>query len=195
GAHGAPHSARRALVVNAAELLREPGLTKRITTSLALAELEIPADGGSANGVNEEVGRGLHGPVGIDVELTSTLDGIVAEATLSARLDTECSGCLVPLDVPLCITTVDTFAEDDAGGEHFPIEHRQLDLAPMVRDALLLAIPDAPRCRADCAGLCPVCGLDRNKSSCDCVVAVVDDRWAALDELRGGDTASSPEPT
>jgi uncharacterized protein len=182
-------------VVNAAELLREPGLTRRITTSLGLAEVEIPADGGPADDVQAPEGRGLHGPVGIDVELTSTLDGIVAEVTLSARLEMECSRCLVPLDTPLSITAVDTFAEDDAGGEHFPIEHRQLDLAPMVRDALLLAIPDAPLCRADCAGLCPVCGIDRNTSSCDCEVAVVDDRWAALDELRGGDTASSTEPT
>jgi len=181
-------------VVNAAELLREPGLTRRITTSLGLAEVEIPADGGPADDVQAPEGRGLHGPVGIDVELTSTLDGIVAEVTLSARLEMECSRCLVPLDTPLSITAVDTFAEDDAGGEHFPIEHRQLDLAPMVRDALLLAIPDAPLCRADCAGLCPVCGIDRNTSSCDCEVAVVDDRWAALDELRGGDTASSTEP-
>ncbi len=177
-------------MVNAAELLREPGLTKRITTSLALTELDIPAVGGTSDDVWTEEGRGLYGAVEVDVELTSTLDGIVVGATLSAQLESECSGCLVPLDVPLSITTVDTFAEHDAGGEHFPIEHRQLDLAPMVRDALLLAIPDAPRCRADCAGLCPVCGLDRNTSSCDCVVAVVDDRWAALDELRGGDTSS-----
>ena len=108
-------------MVNAAELLREPGLTRRITTSLRLAEVEIPADGGPADDVQAPEGRGLHGPVGIDVELTSTLDGIVAEVTLSARLEMECSRCLVPLDTPLSITAVDTFAEDDAGGEHFPI--------------------------------------------------------------------------
>ena len=57
------------------------------------------------------------------------------------------------------------------------------DLAPLVHDAILLDLPLAPLCRADCRGLCPYCGIDRNEDSCDCS-APVDARWATLDELR-----------
>ena len=39
----------------------------------------------------------------------------------------------------------------------------QLDLEPMVREAVLLELPLAPLCRPDCAGLCPECGANRNE--------------------------------
>ena len=54
----------------------------------------------------------------------------------------------------------------------------------MVREEVLLGVPDAPLCRPDCAGLCPTCGADRNVGPCDCDTAVRDERWAALDQLR-----------
>ena len=68
--------------------------------------------------------------------------------------------------------------------EAFPIEHGQLDLGPMVREEVLLGVPDAPLCRDDCPGLCPVCGADLHADPCDCDTAVRDERWAALDQLR-----------
>jgi uncharacterized protein len=43
-----------------------------------------------------------------------------------------------------------------------------LDLLPMVRDAIHLAVPIAPRCRPDCRGLCPDCGADLNREPCRC---------------------------
>ena len=54
----------------------------------------------------------------------------------------------------------------------------------MVREEVLLAIPDAPLCRDDCPGLCPVCGADLQTAPCGCETAVGDDRWAVLDQLR-----------
>jgi uncharacterized protein len=56
---------------------------------------------------------------------------------------------------------------DDAGGLH----GNWLDLLPMVRDAIHLAVPIAPRCRPDCRGLCPECGADLNKGPCRCALA------------------------
>ena len=44
----------------------------------------------------------------------------------------------------------------------FEIVGDQLDLAPMVREVVLLDAPATPLCRPDCAGLCPTCGIDRN---------------------------------
>ncbi|MGH9281959.1 MAG: YceD family protein [Acidimicrobiales bacterium] len=49
---------------------------------------------------------------------------------------------------------------------------------------MLLELPLAPLCRADCAGICPMCGADRNVAPCQCASAPSDPRWAAPDALR-----------
>lgn len=59
-----------------------------------------------------------------------------------------------------------------------------LDLAPAVREQLLLHVPPFPVCREDCRGLCPKCGIDRNEESCDCTLVEPDPRWDALRELK-----------
>ena len=57
----------------------------------------------------------------------------------------------------------------------------QLDLVPLVRETALIELDLERQCRDDCAGLCPVCGVDRNETTCDCDTTVRDDRWAALE--------------
>lgn len=168
---GAPHSQRRALVVNATELLREPGAKRRVGARLGLDEVEL-AD------------PRLHGDVGVNLVLTSTLDRVLVAGEIEVGLSTECVRCLTPIDRKLTATPAETFVADPPDEELFPIEHGQLDLAPLVREAVLLALPDAPLCRPDCAGLCPTCGADRNDNPCGCDTATVDPRWSALDELR-----------
>ena len=64
-------------------------------------------------------------------------------------------------------------ATDDA----FEIEGDQIDLAPAVREYVLIELPDGPLCRDDCAGICPVCGIDRNEAPCECDTTVRDERW------------------
>lgn len=66
----------------------------------------------------------------------------------------------------------------------FPIVGEQLDLAPAVRETVLLDAPSSPLCRPDCAGLCPRCGADLNQGPCGCADDLVDERWQALDALR-----------
>jgi uncharacterized protein len=66
----------------------------------------------------------------------------------------------------------------------FPIIGEQIDLTQMVRESIILELPLAPLCRADCAGICPVCGANRNDQPCSCEVSVTDERWSALDALR-----------
>ncbi|GKS57196.1 hypothetical protein YTPLAS18_07230 [Nitrospira sp.] len=48
----------------------------------------------------------------------------------------------------------------------------QVDLGPMLREQIILAEPMQPICRDDCQGLCPVCGQDRNATSCRCQESV-----------------------
>jgi len=58
-----------------------------------------------------------------------------------------------------------------------------LDLRPPVHDHVLLAFPIQPLCRPDCAGLCQVCGGNRNEVPCACQADEGDPRFALLKQL------------
>lgn len=62
-------------------------------------------------------------------------------------------------------------------------EGEEIDLAPMLREQLVLAVPFAPLCTEACKGLCPQCGGDRNQEACDCEPPG-DPRLAALKNLK-----------
>jgi DUF177 domain-containing protein len=59
-----------------------------------------------------------------------------------------------------------------------------LDLRPPVHDHVLLAFPVQPLCRPDCAGLCQVCGGNRNEVPCTCQESGGDPRFALLKQLQ-----------
>lgn len=50
------------------------------------------------------------------------------------------------------------------------IEETILNLIPLSRELILLAIPMKPLCKDDCLGLCPVCGKNRNFENCKCQI-------------------------
>jgi uncharacterized protein len=66
-------------------------------------------------------------------------------------------------------------------------EDPELDLAGPFRRAVLLEVPIKNVCREDCAGLCPVCGANRNETSCGCVTDKRDPRWDALRGITFGE--------
>jgi uncharacterized protein len=178
-AHGGGRRDRRALTVNAHELLREVGTTRTIDVDVPLEDL----------GIDDPR---LHGDVAVHVVLDSTFDRLLARGEFSAEYRDTCSRCLAPIERRLVVTADEQYRDepppDDPDHEDFldsfPIEHGQIDLAPMVRESLLLGMPDAPQCRDDCRGLCPVCGTDLNSATCLCDTTVRDERWAVLDQLR-----------
>jgi uncharacterized protein len=94
-----------------------------------------------------------------------------------------CRRCLAELHGVAEVELDELYQIEVVDPDAFPIVNGQLDLAPMVRETTLLELDRELLCRADCAGLCPVCGADRNTERCDCETAVRDERWAALDEL------------
>lgn len=61
-----------------------------------------------------------------------------------------------------------------------------IDLTPMVREQVLLALVERPLCREDCAGLCPRCGVNLNEGRCTCGVETTDSRLAVLRSLKIG---------
>jgi len=58
-----------------------------------------------------------------------------------------------------------------------------VDLEPVLRDAVVTALPFQPVCRPDCQGLCPECGIRLEDAPDDHVHEQLDPRWAALAAL------------
>lgn len=74
---------------------------------------------------------------------------------------------------------------DDADAAELGVyEGDEVDLTPLVREQLVLALPTRPLCREDCQGLCPECGANRNETRCRCTGAPADLRLAVLHQLR-----------
>jgi uncharacterized protein len=93
--------------------------------------------------------------------------------------------CLDPLERRLETGFQELYAysAEDAGEDDLLLEGELLDLEPVLRDAVVLALPLQPVCREDCPGLCPKCGA-RLAEDPEHHHDVVDPRWAALMGLR-----------
>jgi uncharacterized protein len=132
-----------------------------------------------------------------DVVLTAVDGGLEVAGTVRSDWEGECRRCLRPVGGVLSTDVRELYRPRAAGEaedeETYALGVDYLDLAPLARDALLLALPLAPLCREDCAGLCPTCGADLAEEPCGCSTIVADPRWAALDALRdlGGAEAGS----
>lgn len=170
----------RALRLNTVELLRQPGLRREVETSVAPADLDLTDER-------------LSGPVGVSLMAESTVDGIVLNGTVSVGWADECRRCLIPIDRIEAMEIDELYQDQVVDHDAFEIGRDALDLTSTVRDAVVLALADPPPlCRVDCAGICPVCGADRNETVCGCGTEVRDERWSALEGLDLSDAPDSP---
>ena len=71
--------------------------------------------------------------------------------------------------------------EDDFATAFY--ENDQIDLGQLMREQFYLAVPMKPLCDAACQGLCPVCGTNLNRGTCDCRRDWDDPRFAVLKTL------------
>lgn len=125
------------------------------------------------------------GRVDVDLSLENAIEGVVATGGIGADAEGECRRCLEPVAEELDLSIREIFELKPTEGETWPIVDDRVDLEPMVREAVLLALPLAPLCRDDCPGPEP----DRfptRTASVDPVenAAPADPRWSALDQLR-----------
>jgi uncharacterized protein len=67
-----------------------------------------------------------------------------------------------------------------------------IDVAPALREQILLSLPPAPLCKDDCQGLCQSCGQDLNLADCGHVADTTDPRWAALKKIQLSEPPGSP---
>jgi uncharacterized protein len=116
-----------------------------------------------------------------ELRLTRTTEGIWVQGSLESRYAEDCSRCLALVAVPLQLELEELFATIPGHEAQFRVgEDNFIDLAPLVREEALLAVPSKVSCRPDCRGLCPECGANWNDSTCQCHLQAKDSRWAAL---------------
>lgn len=137
-------------------------------------------------------------PVRGTVRMTRTPHGVLTQVHVSGDIEFACTRCLTSFEQPLGLDFEEEYFQsvDVNTGMRLPApeepdafridESHRLDLADAMREYALLELPAAPRCREDCKGLCPECGMNLNEGDCDCERESFDERFAALSKLLGG---------
>jgi uncharacterized protein len=106
-------------------------------------------------------------PVRLDISRT-TGDGYALRLRFSATLEGPCMRCLEPASPQFDVDAREVSVPGESDELDSPyVENGILELGAWARDALALAIPATLLCRPDCAGLCPVCGVDLNAAGPD----------------------------
>jgi uncharacterized protein len=128
-------------------------------------------------------------------------------AGAKAQVTAACGRCLIPVsvDVPVefevTLVPAEEYADEEpekddgdhgkVGGSFAPEEAEEdtytgkvVDLDPIVREQILLALPGYPVCNEGCKGLCSVCGANLNERDCGCDRHVPDPRWAGLKNVK-----------
>ncbi|MGV9423505.1 YceD family protein [Streptomyces sp. NPDC003656] len=182
---------RNPLVIDTHELGRRPGAMQRLTR-----EVDAPRD----LGIEGVIGVPEGAPLELDLRLESVMEGVLVTGTARASAKGECVRCLEPVGLELEADFQEMFSYPDADDrgrviaepgddaeddeDRLYIEDGLIDLEPVLRDAVVLALPMQPVCQDDCAGLCSECGA-RLMDDPDHHHDAVDIRWAALQGLAG----------
>ncbi|NGN66872.1 DUF177 domain-containing protein [Streptomyces sp. A7024] len=179
---------RSPLVFDTRELGRRPGAMQRMDRSVP-----APKDLGI-----EVIGVPEGAPVALELRLESVMEGVLVTGTAGAKATGECVRCLEPLEQELDVDFQEMYSypesdfkgrtlkgadeEEDDEEESYHLEDDLFDLEPVLRDAVVLALPLQPVCQEDCPGLCSVCGA-RLADDPDHQHEAADPRWAALKDI------------
>lgn len=169
------------LTVGVADVLRRPGSRREISA-------EVPSGGITVGDVDVPTGAIIHA----DLALEALSDGLVVTGRVRAPWTGPCRRCLEAVTGEVDVDVREIFERTPVEGETWPLDGDHVDLAPLVREAVVLALPLAPLCRADCAGpdpehfpaRPPEPGEPPDSGEAADVEAPRDPRWAKLDEFR-----------
>lgn len=166
------------LKLSVAEILGRPGRYRDFDISASLESLGTP------------LAALADAPVDGSMRAESVVEGVLITGRVDGLTELVCARCLTdfqsPLDFEVCELFVGPGYEGPKDEDFYPIQGPppEIDLEPMLRDAVTLALPLKPLCSSECRGLCAHCGKDLNEGPCDCKEDDVDPRWAELSALR-----------
>ncbi len=182
---------RQPLVLDTHELGRRPGSMRRVHATVA-----APPDLGTP-----VIAIPARSDVALELRLESVVEGVLVTGTAALHTAGECGRCLEPVTGELVVDLQELYAypeavtwvHQQAGGDdddELVLVDELLDLEPVLRDAVVLALPMTPLCNENCRGLCPECGERLDDLPADHRHERVDPRWAALAALQ----TSTPAP-
>ena len=142
-----------------------------------------------------------------EITLTRTDRGVLAKGKLHTNVAITCSRCLSLFERNLTFNIEEEYLPviDIVTGRPISLpgetdsltidEHHVLDLAEVIRQYALLAIPMKPLCRQDCAGIGLGCGNNHNSDACECPPQETDPHRSKLKKLvvSGGLLPNEPE--
>lgn len=133
-------------------------------------------------------------PVQFDLRLEAVVEGVLVTGSASGRLVGECARCLVDIEDEFLadVQELYVYPESDAEpDEASRLEGDLIDLEPVLRDQVVLALPFQPLCSDDCPGLCPDCGVRLADQPGHRHEVSIDPRWSELAGLLRQDDAPS----
>lgn len=161
----------------------------RLRGSRLVEDRRIDADSPLVAGLEARIDE----PLIVELEVVNPWPGTyLLDATVTGTLQANCRRCVAPTEVEVDERFRIVYRESEAGERDasdpdlVPIERGtgEIDVGPEIRDRLFVEVERYPLCREDCAGLCPLCGIDRNEATCDCTTERIDSRWSALEAVR-----------
>ncbi|HXP58832.1 MAG TPA: DUF177 domain-containing protein [Streptosporangiaceae bacterium] len=144
---------RGALVFDTRALGRQAGAAREETRTIPAPDnLQVELAGVPAGAEVE-----------LDVRLEAVHEGVLVTGTATAPVTGECARCLEPLTSSVEASFQELYHYEPSPEEEdedvLLLDGDLLDLEPVLRDAVVLALPLSPLCSDDCAGLCPECGV------------------------------------
>ena len=160
-------------LVDITPLRKQPGSAIHVERAgrlpgLGITAVEVPADA----------------EVQVEAHLAWAQEDVVVTATCGRRGSPRAGGAWNRPPVRSSLGFARSTSPGSNEEETYRLEGTEVDLAPLVRDAVLLHLPPAPLCSEDCRGLCTRCGANLNEAECGCEPGPSDPRWAALDVLK-----------
>lgn len=121
-------------------------------------------------------------------------DDLVFTGNVTGNVSGHCSRCLESYPFTLSsdfsfilVPRQETAEEVELSEEDMNLsfyDGDEVDLAPLIREQMILALPTKPLCSEDCKGLCPQCGVNRNLQACECREQTGDPRLAILKQFK-----------
>ena len=135
-------------------------------------------------------------PISVNGRVRASGSEIQVSGRVETKVNVECDRCLKTIEMPVSAGfKLQYITGQDYEGIHAAeltpdemslsvFDGETIDVDEIVREQVLLAVPDRVLCDENCRGICSICGTNLNTGSCECTSTEVDPRWEALKKFK-----------